>query len=311
MTESERLKKEGFLPEEFFKAETLCDFYVSEKMKKVWAIEIDMLVLLDKICRENNLRYTLACGSLLGKIRHNGFIPWDDDIDVFMPRKDYDILCNLHKCDFKNPYVLLIPCENGFFFSHAMIRNSRTSAIVEGFRYEEFNQGIFIDIFPLDNCILETANDNWNKINELVLTNSTNMRRSLRNPSDRDIERMRMYPKRDGNEVFREIERIATQYNNIETEYAIAATITPYSADRLTFKWADVLDTIDVDYYGYSIKIPRNYDAVLKVSYGNYMELPPKEDRGTWHAFSIFEPDIDYKTMLQLLHEKDNNTSAE
>lgn len=308
-TECQRIIEEGILPASFFEEETICDFLVTTERKKIWAILLDILIRLDEICRGNNLHYMLAGGSLLGKIRHNGFIPWDDDIDVFMPREDYEKFIVLARKELHSPYFLQVPGQdNDYFFSHTKIRNSNSTCISLAFRYCEFHQGIALDVFPLDNCLLEKAEENWNKINELVLTNSTNMRRSLLYPSDRDLERMKMYPQRDGNEVFKEIEEIATQYNNIETEYAIAATTTPYPADRLIFKWKDVLDTVDVDYYGYSIKIPRNYDAILKTAFGNYMELPPKESRGVWHAFSFFDPDTDYKTTLQLLREKDKNS---
>ena len=101
MTESERKIKQGILPESFFKEETICDFFVSEKRKKIWAICIDLLVSFDKVCRSYNLRYSLAFGSLLGMVRHKGFIPWDDDIDVVMPREDYEKLYSLYREEFQ------------------------------------------------------------------------------------------------------------------------------------------------------------------------------------------------------------------
>lgn len=92
MTECERIIKDGILPKSFFLPETICDFHVDEKRKKMWAIGIDMLVKFDEVCRKHELRYSLAFGSLLGVVRHKGFIPWDDDIDVVMPREDYEKL---------------------------------------------------------------------------------------------------------------------------------------------------------------------------------------------------------------------------
>ena len=84
MTECERLKKQGKFPVDFFLEEIRDDFFVDENRKKIWAICLDMLMQLDNVCTKHNLRYFLSYGSLLGAIRHNGFIPWDDDLDVVM-----------------------------------------------------------------------------------------------------------------------------------------------------------------------------------------------------------------------------------
>ncbi len=136
MTECERIIKQGILPETFFKEEELCGFLVTEKRKRLWAISIDLLLIFDNICRKYNLNYFLSFGALLGAIRHHGIIPWDDDIDVCMPRYDYEKFLNIGKTELRNPYFLQIPGEdNGYFFSYAKIRNSNTSGISEPFMY--------------------------------------------------------------------------------------------------------------------------------------------------------------------------------
>ena len=82
-------------------------FYkVSPKREKVWKIELDILMELDRICRKHDLRYFLDSGTLLGAVRHKGFIPWDDDIDLTMPRKDYDRLIEIASQELKSPYYL-------------------------------------------------------------------------------------------------------------------------------------------------------------------------------------------------------------
>ena len=100
MTEIERLIEKGVFKESFFEEEYKCDFKVDVVRKKVWAIEIDLLLEFDRVCKKHGLKYFLAFGSLLGAIRHQGFIPWDDDMDVVMPRDDYQKLW-LYAEDFK------------------------------------------------------------------------------------------------------------------------------------------------------------------------------------------------------------------
>ena len=132
--------------------ETICNYKVSSEMKKVWNVELELLKKLDEVCKKNNLRYFGDSGTLLGAVRHNGFIPWDDDIDVVMLREDYDKLIEIGNKEFNDPFFLQSAySDTGYYREHAQLRNSNTSGILvyEG-NSVEFNQGIFLDIFPLD-----------------------------------------------------------------------------------------------------------------------------------------------------------------
>ena len=93
-------------PEGFLGEEVRCGYTVTKQMKEVWAIELDLLKQFDIICEKHGLHYCVAAGTLLGAIRHGGFIPWDDDIDVYMLRNDYNKLMMLAN-EFKSPYFLL------------------------------------------------------------------------------------------------------------------------------------------------------------------------------------------------------------
>ena len=141
-------------PTEFLEAEKRGNYSVSTKMKSVWAIELDLAQELLRVCEKHNLKIFADFGTLLGTIRHKGFIPWDDDMDFIMLREDYEKLCLIAASEFKHPYFFQYSDSGKDFVNgHAKLRNSLTTGIVKNElgRNLGYNQGIFIDIFPLDN----------------------------------------------------------------------------------------------------------------------------------------------------------------
>lgn len=125
-------------------------------MKKVWAVELDLLSKLLEVCKKHNIKVYASGGTLLGAVRHHGFIPWDDDIDMMMFRDDYEKLCCIATQEFTHPYFFQTnETDPGSLRGHAQLRNSNTTAILNAEKnwLFGFNQGIFIDIFPLDSVI--------------------------------------------------------------------------------------------------------------------------------------------------------------
>lgn len=142
------------IPESFYLEEVRCDYTISAQMKKVWAEEIKLYGLFCDVCHKHGIRHFWAYGNLLGAARHQGFIPWDDDIDVFVSRKDYEKLCLIAEEEFRAPYFFQNDhTDPGAHIAFGKLRNSETTAILDfeaKSRYR-YNQGIFLDIFPLDN----------------------------------------------------------------------------------------------------------------------------------------------------------------
>ena len=126
-------------------------FLVSSKRKKIWNVELDLLFKLDEVCKKLGLRYYLDWGTLLGAVRHHGFIPWDDDVDVVMLREDYDKLIKNGGSEFSGNYELQsINSDPSYPGLHAKIRYTNSTAILKSWIFPDINQGIFLDIFPLD-----------------------------------------------------------------------------------------------------------------------------------------------------------------
>ena len=141
------------LPESFFEEEVRSNYTVSSDMKKIWAVELDLLNECIRLCDKYKIKYYACAGTLLGAIRHGGFIPWDDDIDIIMSRKDYQRFCEIAEKEFRYPYFFQTDeTDPGSTRGHAQLRNSATTGILKDeleYRFP-YNQGIFIDIFPYD-----------------------------------------------------------------------------------------------------------------------------------------------------------------
>ena len=146
------------LPDGFFNEEVRCEYTVTRQRKEVWAVELDLLREFSRVCNKYNLKYCADGGTLLGAIRHHGFIPWDDDLDIAMLRSDFEKLNEVAPIEFKKPYFWQTEeTDKGSARGHAQLRNSATTSIIkteyERQRNNNFNQGIFIDIFPFDTVI--------------------------------------------------------------------------------------------------------------------------------------------------------------
>ncbi len=139
--------------------EKICGFDVSRERKAVWAVELDLLMAFQTICKENGLRYYMFGGSMLGTARHGGFIPWDDDIDVIMPREDYDRFLKIAPKAFSDPYVFENPVTDGGkdYYLFSKLRNKSTSGMFETSSPLDKNRGLWMDIFVLDDTITYLA----------------------------------------------------------------------------------------------------------------------------------------------------------
>ena len=140
------------IDDSFYQEEERCGYLVSAKMKRIWAVELDLLYQLQQICEKYGIKYYASGGTILGAEGHKGMIPWDDDIDIMMLRDQYDLLCQ-HADEFEEPYFFqTYETDDGYFRGHAQLRNSNTTGVLveEIEKNVPFNQGIFIDIFPLD-----------------------------------------------------------------------------------------------------------------------------------------------------------------
>ena len=126
-------------------------YTVSAEMKKVWKVQMDLLKKLLEVCDKHHLKIWAEGGTLLGTVREQGYIPWDDDIDMAMLRDDYDKLVRIAPEEFDHPFFFQCGDTEKFYpRGHAQLRMDGTTAILPYIQFVNSHQGIFIDIFPID-----------------------------------------------------------------------------------------------------------------------------------------------------------------
>ena len=300
MTECERIIEQGILPEYFFNEEVRCDFLVTSKRKKIWAIEIELFLELSRVCKKHNLRFWGDGGTLLGAVRHNGFIPWDDDIDVVMPRQDYLRLLEIGNSEFKHPFFLQTPyTDPGYFFSFTKLRNSNTTGISNALIRSGFNQGIFIDIFPLDYINPDTFEDDKKRITECIMKASSYMKRnSLDLLDDRQLDNYCRYHTDNPLLEYEKMQAIAMNPQYANSEYVANCMFVAIKSSAQIWKRSWFEKTINHKFETIEIPMPYDIESRLSTQYGEYMQFPPLEQRGDRHSTIIWDPDRKYTDYL-------------
>jgi lipopolysaccharide cholinephosphotransferase len=281
------------------KPETICGYLVTTRVKKIWNVELDLLDQFLRFCSFYHLKVFGFYGTLLGAIRHQGFIPWDDDMDVGMPREDFDKACQLAPSFFSNPYFFQtnVTDPNGFF-TYARLRNSDTTGFVPFLGVQDYNQGIFLDIFVFDSIPNKKPDFKSYYLHyreSRFLAFNYNRWRSPKKyrlfyPAVWFVRKTKTYE-----ETLENFHKVASFWESKRTLRCADMT-----SPQIPFLKSDLFDVTNVPFYGMSLPIPKQYDAILKKIYGDYMTYPPVEERGRWHSNVIFfDPDTPYAQFVK------------
>lgn len=302
MTECERIIEQGILPASFFEEELKCDFLVTKQRKKIWSIELDIYLKFAEVCKKHNLTFWGDGGTLLGAVRHNGFIPWDDDIDVIMPREDYNKLMVFGPIEFAEPYFLQNPhTDPNYAYSFAKLRNSNTTCIPRVFTKAGFNHGIHIDIFPLDEINLITFENDKAMITEHIMKCSSFMKRnSVELLDQRQLDNYHKYWTDSPTKEYDEIQRIASNPEYRGSDFVANCTVTSLKSSAQIWRKSWFSKTIKHQFESIEIPMPYEIEARLRAQYGDYMQFPPLGQRGNWHADVIWDPDKSYKEYIKI-----------
>lgn len=254
-------------------------------------IEFNMLKMFDDFCKKNNIRYFLAYGTLLGAVRYKKFIPWDDDVDVLVPREDYDRLLTLFR-DNEKYHLCAFEKDENYRFPFAKICDLETKK--DEFAYDNgVELGIDIDVFPLD-----AWDNDLEKAKKEVEYIRKNMRRlsltKLKRPdSHNPVKRfakgvLMIYYKMFGSKHFiRKILKAGNKPGQKGSQYVGAKTWCVYGAKGIIPAEA-FAETVDIEFEGQMFPAPVGWDTYLTCLYGDYLPEPPKEKQKTHHGFKAY-----------------------
>lgn len=252
---------------------------------EIKAIELAILDAVADFCDAHGLRYYLAYGTLIGALRHKGFIPWDDDIDIQMPREDYNRLIASFDRECASPHLKLIaPTDPLSRHAYVKIIDTRTVKIERDFDYRRGPLGVDIDIFPLDGQPdAEPEFERWYaKLQKLYWRyhfNNFSPKGSLKRRLGVPFMKLVFNKKR----IQRQTERLHARYP-YEHSCFVGAVESCHNSKGNRAPRALFEESVWVEFEGRRFKAPAGYDAILKNIYGSYMELPPEEKRVTHHT---------------------------
>lgn len=253
-----------------------------EALSELHKVELQILLDVARFCDEKQINYFLSSGTLLGAVRHRGFIPWDDDVDISMPRKDFEKFIQLSS---------ELPDEYEFQTTNkcpkypnmvAKVRKIGTVMKEPAMEHLDINHGIWIDIFPID----KVKNTKYLSVRARIvylLTTAINYKLNVSKPSKlttkalcyclsilrvRYLDKLRTY-------------FMALEENTEGTKYTSFASNLGYM--NLLFGSEILFPFSKVEFEGHMFKAPAQPDTWLKSAYGNYMELPKREDRKNRH----------------------------
>lgn len=255
-------------------------------LKKIHQVDLKILAEILKLCYQYNIRCFLIGGSALGAIRHKGFIPWDDDIDLGFTRNDYQVFLEHAPLDLKNScfYFENEKFDPGFEFPYSKIIQKGTFIVERLRETAKAYNGIFVDLFPFDRLPKRRADQIWQK----------NLLKKL----TREINR-RIYPEKLSNdlsvpeffkipitELYKKRENVMKKFN-YEKDGTFVDLSSPYNYGQETISPDEMKKMIKVPFENYEAFIVKDYDDYLTRLYGSYMKLPPFNKQKPKHILKL------------------------
>lgn len=268
------------------------------QFRKIQLVELDMLVDFDRVCRENNIRYVLVGGSLLGAVRHHGYIPWDDDADIAMLREDYEqFKRHAGELDPALCYFQDHDTDPEYRWGYGKLRRTGTKYVRVGQEHLKCRTGIFVDIFPMDDVPISTAGQIlqdfhcfclrkilWSEVGKYQTKGLLKVLYSLLSyiPVGFVYRQLFWYTRRSKNDSPNMVRTLLFPASG--KLYRKSPLRERYGMPK---KW--FLEREEFEFEGRLFYGTKDYDGILTHFYGNYMALPPVDQRAQHSPFSEIE----------------------
>ena len=264
-------------------------------ISQIKQIQLNILLKVADFCKENNINYFLTAGTLIGALRHKGFIPWDDDIDIVMLRDDYNKFISIfNKVSEEKNIKVFSPNDKNYPYTYAKVSDTRTMLIENKYLSKIFELGINIDVFPLD-YLTDDFNSSLKFLKKIYKYNSILELKQI------SLDKKRSFYKQLSIIVIQfvlkifsykwlinKINVLAQKNINNEGSKYIGQIVIKAKGEKEILERSWFAKAVDVTFEKNLFKAPIGYDAYMKRLFGNYMQLPPKEKQITHHYYKAY-----------------------
>ena len=263
-------------------------YLTHEEFRKLQLTQIPLIEEVDRVCRKHNIKYTIACGTLLGAVRHKGYIPWDDDADITMLREDYENFRKVaHEMDPSIAFFQDHYNDPEYLWGYAKVRRTGTKFVRVGQEHIHCKTGVAIDIFPLDDCPKSIIGQFFQDIDCFFIRKIPYSR--VAKYSTKGLEKLgySFLSLFSVEKAFRRIEHYAKKSNNSTPNNVRLLSIMSWGKiwrkhplkQRYSMPKQWFLERAEYDFEGHKFYGIKDYDAFLEFLYGDYMTLPPEDKR--------------------------------
>lgn len=273
----------------------------NKDIRELQKVLIEMIDFINKICRENDIMYYVWGGTALGAVRHKGFIPWDDDLDIAMTQENFDKFKKVLEKEKTDKYFLqewhIAGSES---IEYAKLRKNNTTFIEKQFmNRKDLHQGIFVDIFILRKCPTDVKiqKELFNKAH-FIMGIGLSERGWKPKTAVQKIAFLayKILPKKlIVDKVMKEI----CSYDTLKEDYDYSLFLDKSAFEKAVFRPEQFEEPVELEFEGIKVYAPKDTDAYLKKIYGDYMKLPPEEQRIKDVHAEIWDTEKDYKEYIK------------
>lgn len=281
--------------------ESMMDEKLKYYLDSIHGVLLEMMIALDGFLRANDIPYSIAYGTMLGAVRHKGFIPWDDDLDIFMKRDDYERFIKIYRENGGiDGYTLYATDNPDTWLTHTKFYKNNTAMLssIDGLYAKETKETkhkeIFIDVFPLDKVPTNKRKRRkymFNAKMRLVYTRDHAYQATDNRFLWLASKILLSIPRRFKRKIREKTNKYVLKYNDMVSNYDYISTADPFSIKEFIPPIID--EIIDVEFEGHIFSMYKEYDRLLRVSYGDYMLLPEPQERKPKHDRQVVILDVD------------------